>query len=196
MPRKVATIYRHLTDEQKRIEINTLIREFGPYVELAAKRQRPRDYEDLCQEVWLKAFHHLEKWDPTKSFKNWVARIVCNAAVDMHRREVNFIPTESYDAIKTDFGGDVEFTDETPSVFNQLVSLAESAADIDKLNTVLEGLDPEDFATIRLVEIEELTYQEASIEMELPENTIRSRMHRIRRKKIPQSMEKLGLLVK
>jgi len=44
------------------------------------------DAQDACQEVFLKAFQKLNKFDFEKSFKNWFYAILCNHCLDCLRK--------------------------------------------------------------------------------------------------------------
>ena len=46
----------------------------------------PRDhgeYQDVCQEVMVKIYNHLDSFDPGHSFKAWIYRIVRNQCLDL-----------------------------------------------------------------------------------------------------------------
>jgi RNA polymerase sigma-70 factor (ECF subfamily) len=40
-------------------------------------------HQDVCQEVMLKIYNHLDSFDPIHSFKGWVFKIVRNQCLDM-----------------------------------------------------------------------------------------------------------------
>jgi RNA polymerase sigma-70 factor (ECF subfamily) len=46
----------------------------------------PEEAMDLCQEVFLKVFSSLERFDPQFRFTTWLYRIVSNTAIDEIRR--------------------------------------------------------------------------------------------------------------
>ncbi len=45
-----------------------------------------QDAEDACQEAFLHAFRSLDRFDRTRSFKNWFFAILSNICLDMLRR--------------------------------------------------------------------------------------------------------------
>jgi len=58
------------------------------------------DAEDVCQEAFLKAFHNLGKYDPSRDFKNWFYTLTHRLCIDRIRKKkrlhrfVNRIKTE------------------------------------------------------------------------------------------------------
>ena len=65
-----------------------LIRRYGPRVLSVVKRLvgNPADAEDLAQEVFVQAFTHLHRYDPSVPFGAWLCRIAHNKAVSFLRR--------------------------------------------------------------------------------------------------------------
>ena len=43
--------------------------------------------EDAAQEAFVRAWQHLNRYQPRSPFRNWVFRIATNAALDVLRRE-------------------------------------------------------------------------------------------------------------
>lgn len=48
------------------------------------------DAADILNEGFLKVFTHIEKYDPSKPFKTWLARIMTNTAIDHYRMNLKF----------------------------------------------------------------------------------------------------------
>jgi RNA polymerase sigma-70 factor (ECF subfamily) len=44
------------------------------------------DAEDACQEAFVKAYRHLDKFDPERSFKNWLYTILFRRCLDHLKR--------------------------------------------------------------------------------------------------------------
>lgn len=58
---------------------------------LSRYERDPGRVEDLAQEVFVKAWRHLEQFDPMKApFEHWLARIATNAALNHVRAEKRF----------------------------------------------------------------------------------------------------------
>jgi RNA polymerase sigma-70 factor, ECF subfamily len=56
--------------------------------------------EDLCQEVWVKAYRELHRLDEPQAFPAWLYRIASRACVDAARRNLRFPATKEL----TDYG--------------------------------------------------------------------------------------------
>ncbi|MFQ5701497.1 MAG: RNA polymerase sigma factor [Acidobacteriota bacterium] len=85
-----------LSDEQV---VARILRGHGREFEILVRRHQDalysfilrmvRDREealDLCQEVFLKVFNNLERFDPRFRFTTWLYRIASNASIDQLRR--------------------------------------------------------------------------------------------------------------
>lgn len=48
--------------------------------------QNPEDAKDLSQEVFLKAYRYLDRFDQKASFSTWIYKIAVNTAIDETRR--------------------------------------------------------------------------------------------------------------
>lgn len=51
-----------------------------------------QDAQDVAQEVYMKIFLHLDKYDDTGKTEQWIYRMTVNAAYDLHRRRRFWIP--------------------------------------------------------------------------------------------------------
>ena len=49
-----------------------------------------QDAEDVCQETFLQAFRHLERYDRERSFKTWLLTIAYRRSLDMLRKRRRF----------------------------------------------------------------------------------------------------------
>jgi RNA polymerase sigma factor (sigma-70 family) len=56
------------------------------------------DAKDVLNDAFLKVFTHLNKYDSTKPFKSWVARIMTNTAIDHYRVNLKFSVNEDVSA--------------------------------------------------------------------------------------------------
>jgi len=48
------------------------------------------DAEDVCQEAFIRAYRHLDRFDPEKNFRVWISSIVCRCCFDVLRRKRRF----------------------------------------------------------------------------------------------------------
>ncbi len=56
------------------------------------------DAAEVLNNGFLKVFTHIEKYDPDKPFKPWIARIITNTAIDHYRTNLKF---SAHDDIST-----------------------------------------------------------------------------------------------
>jgi RNA polymerase sigma-70 factor (ECF subfamily) len=63
----------------------------GPLTALAVNMLGNRqDAEDVCQETFIQAFLHLDRYDPRLSFRNWLYTILYRRALDLIKRKRRF----------------------------------------------------------------------------------------------------------
>jgi len=135
--------------------------------------------EDLVQETYLRAFRFFDKFEPGTNCKAWLLSILRNLFINRYwktKREPEMVDWEKID-----------------QVYDSLVEQGEKAKEGNpeslffshlmdhEVEEALKGL-PEEYRTaILLVDIEELSYEEAAKVMECAVGTIRSRISRGRR---------------
>lgn len=131
----------------------------------------PQEAEDAAQETFLKAYRHLDRYDPNRKFVNWLLAIASNHCVDrLRRRRLTLIPLDElrlWDPPRGDRG-----TPE-PSLSQQ-----ELEADVKELLAELGAVDR---AAIVLRYWHELSYAEIAEVLRLTESAVKSRLHRARK---------------
>ena len=137
----------------------------------------PEDAEDALQEGMLSAFKNLRRFEGRSKFSSWLTRIVINAAL-MRLRSQRAHQTVSADQPL----GEAELT--------LAEQLADPAPDPERLyarqelrrllDRNLTELSPEMRTAVLLRDIEGLSTQEAAEALGVPENTLKSRLHRAR----------------
>ena len=119
--------------------------------------------DDVLQETWLAVLRGLSRLDDPRAFQAWAYRIVSRAAADRIRRA----PREALSD-----GLDHRAVTE-PDDARCLAVLT--------LRTALTRLEPEDRQLVSLRYLEGLDIHELAAVFDLPEGTVKSRLHRIRR---------------
>lgn len=132
--------------------------------------------QDAVQEAYIRAFTHLDGYQPTGSFGAWLSRICVNEALMLRRRQKPEVSMEEIDesALHTlqlhDFGEPTS------------VSLAESG----HLRRVIEqAVDtlPEVFRIVFVMRaIEQLSVSETAASLGINESTVKTRLHRANRR--------------
>ena len=145
---------------------------------------RAEDARDVTQETYLRAFRTFDRFQPGTNCKAWLLTIAYSVFVNRYRRQQRdpVFAVEDVDRI----------SDASTAGASSSATLVESMAAADgsfsgaaisdpAIEEALSGL-PETFrAAVLLVDVEELTYEEAAEVLECPVNTVRSRLFRGRK---------------
>src|SRR2546430_2385123 len=135
------------------------------------------DAEDALQDGLLSAYRNLPRFEGRSQFSTWLTRIVINAAL-MRLRSRRSRPAISMDEPL----GETEMT-----LAEQLADPAPGPEELlarqelnDLLQQNLTALSPHMQAVVRLRDLEGFSTREAARALEVPENTLKSRLHRAR----------------
>ncbi len=137
------------------------------------------DAEDLVQETYLRAFRFFDKFQPGTNFRAWLLSILQNLFINRYRQKRREPTSVNWDKIDEVYESMVE-QDENMEGGNPEHHFVSQMMD-DEVEKALRGLSEEFRTAIVLVDIEELTYEEAAKVMESPLGTVRSRVSRGRR---------------
>lgn len=132
--------------------------------------------EDIAEEVFVKIFSALDRYDPTFPFASWLHRITSNLCIDYLRREKDR-------AISLDqpLGGDddgllIQIPARTAAPDREV----ESKEMMAMLDEAIERL-PEHYRIIVILRHqEERSYEEISETLGIPLGTVKARIHRAR----------------
>lgn len=140
------------------------------------------DARDLSQEAFVNAFRNLHRFDLSRPFYPWLARILRNLCIDHLRRErpgrqlsydqmleEQHVPEESF----LDAPGAAPAADVRERIHAQ-----QQAA---FLRTAIAGLKPEFREIIMMYHFEEMKYQEIADALDIPIGTVMSRLFHARR---------------
>ena len=137
----------------------------------------PFEAEDLAQEVFIKAFRHLERFDPRRKLSSWLFKIAHNTTIDrLRRKQPDFVPLEAST-------GDGEETwevlpapeEEAP---DRLVERSETAAGV---AAALDRLRPQYREVLVLRFQHGLAYREIADVLGLAMGTVKIHLHRARK---------------
>ena len=134
------------------------------------------DAMDLAQEIFLKVFQALDRFNPAYKFSTWLFRIAGNAAIDhLRKRRPRTVPLESPDP-----EGAGPFTPEQRSTgldpYAELRNVERGRA----IHAAIEGL-PDDFRElIALRHFAGLSYEEIAEVKKLPLGTVKNKLFRAR----------------
>jgi RNA polymerase sigma factor (sigma-70 family) len=132
--------------------------------------------EDIAQEVFIKVFAALGRYDSTYPFASWLNRITSNLCIDHLRREKD--RTLSLD--QPIGGGDDDLLIQIPS----RAAGPDREMESREMMAILEeamGILPENYRIIVILRHQEqLSYEEISDTLGIPLGTVKARIHRAR----------------
>jgi RNA polymerase sigma-70 factor, ECF subfamily len=137
--------------------------------------------EDLTQDVFMKVYCNLHRYDPEKgTFRNWLRNVTRNYLVDRYRRTRLVRLSSSLDELISGPNSGLLIanllTDTRPSQEDHLIALETH----NHVHRALELLSPAARDTVRLCLIDERTHKDAADLLGVAEGTIKSRLSRAR----------------
>ncbi|MBN2088592.1 sigma-70 family RNA polymerase sigma factor [candidate division KSB1 bacterium] len=138
------------------------------------------DREDLCQDIFLKAYQHLASFQFESKLSTWLGRIAYNTCINfLEKKRVQLWGdlSEENDSLDQFTGTEI-----APDTFTEKRDIS---------NRLLQEIEklPLPYRTIlTLYHLEEMSYQEIGEIMQLPEGTVKSYLFRARKKLKDQLM--------
>ena len=132
------------------------------------------DVEDICLESFQKAFSQIATYNPEYKFSTWLYRIARNTAFDhlsRHDREKNNMPTTS---INEDFAE----LKELPATMHNPEEDIINQQEYDKWLNNLEKLKDDYYTVARMNLIDNFGYKEIADALEMPINTVKTKIRR------------------
>lgn len=140
-----------------------------------AARRFTRDEDrarDLVQDTMVRAYRAFDSFTPGTNGRAWLLSIVYSVFINGYHHQRRRPVTVSMEALEAQFA-------------ERLLAAPEAGPDTAVSDEdVLAALDalPEEFrATVLLVDVDELSYEEAATALSCAVGTVRSRLHRARR---------------
>ena len=138
-----------------------------------------RDVEeahDLAQEVFVRVYQALDRFDPQYRFSTWLFRVAQNAAIDVIRkRRLRLVPL-----VRPDEDGEgmheIEVAAEGPSALDRMEGAERDA----KVRDAIEELPWEYRELIVLRHYGELAYEEIAETKGMPLGTVKNKLFRAR----------------
>ena len=140
--------------------------------------KRHEDVEDIAQQVFVKAYFSLKRFDQRAAFSTWLYKITVNECWDLLRRkksrpliyEADFSEEQSrqYSAPERELS-------RTPDTSDRMAMR-------ERLDTMLGQLDQRDRAMLVLKEVQGFSVEEIADSVGLNANTVKVRLFRARRK--------------
>jgi RNA polymerase sigma-70 factor (ECF subfamily) len=150
-------------------------------------RQR-EDVEDIAQQVFVKAYFSLKRFDQRAAFSTWLYKITVNECWDLLRkRKVRPLVYESdlSEDQARQFGAPEERSTPTPDISDRLEARQ-------KVERLLECLDERDKMMLILKEVEGFAVEEIAEILDLNANTVKVRLFRARRRIVTEARKRTG----
>ena len=125
---------------------------------------QPEDARDVAQTTFLKAFEHLDDYDPRFKFYSWIYRIATNEALNALSARKPLAEVSGEEA------------DEAPGPEQRVAGEQLSRAIEDELMRI----KPELRAVLVLRHFMHLSYEDMGEILQVPEKTVKSRLHSAR----------------
>src|SRR5213594_4385128 len=145
--------------------------------------RRREDVEDIAQQVFVKAYFSLKRFDQRAAFSTWLYKITVNECWDLLRKK-KVRPLL--------YKGDL-----SEEQARQVISSAEKSRDLpdiserlearQRVERLLEGLDERDRLMLILKEVEGFSIEEIAEVLDLNANTVKVRLFRARRRLVKQA---------
>jgi len=128
------------------------------------------DAEDISQEVFIKVWKNIKKFDQNKSFKPWIFQIAKNASIDFLRKKRS-IPFSKFENEK----GQNYLVD---NIVAAPLNLIEKLSDKKVLAAAMQALGNKEKKVVSLRHTEGLSFREIAERFDESVNTVKSRYRR------------------
>src|SRR6266700_607018 len=148
--------------------------------------RRREDVEDIAQQVFVKAYFSLKRFDQRAAFSTWLYKITVNECWDLLRKKkVRPLVYESdlseEQARQVMMSGEKE--NPGPDISEKLVAR-------ERVERLLKGLDERDRLMLILKEVEGFSIDEIAEVLDLNGNTVKVRLFRARRRVVSQAKKR------
>jgi len=144
--------------------------------------KRREDVEDIAQQVFLKAYFSLKRFDQRAAFTTWLYKITVNECWDLLRKkkvrplfyEADLSEEQAKQALNS-----AEHASDVPDVSERLAARQ-------RVERLLEGLEERDRLMLILKEVQGFSIEEIAETLDLNANTVKVRLFRARRRIVSQ----------
>jgi RNA polymerase sigma-70 factor, ECF subfamily len=136
------------------------------------------DVEDISQQVFLKAYFSLKRFDQRSAFSTWLYKITVNECWDLLRKK-KVRPLVFESELSEEQAHAYQSTEQTPDFSGDISDHLETRQQIDRW---LDCLEERDRAMLVLKEVQGFTVEEIAEIMGINGNTVKVRLFRARQK--------------
>jgi RNA polymerase sigma-70 factor (ECF subfamily) len=136
----------------------------------------PEDARDVVQETMLRAYRTFDRFQAGTNVRAWLFTILYSILTNSWRRRQRTPEEVPLEIVEERFAGALRASGVDAE--SRLLQRLEASPEID---SALGDLPEEYRAAVLLVDVEELSYEEAAAVLGCPVGTVRSRLHRARK---------------
>jgi RNA polymerase sigma-70 factor (ECF subfamily) len=148
--------------------------------------RRREDVEDIAQQVFVKAYFSLKRFDQRAAFSTWLYKITVNECWDLLRKK-KVRPLVYESDLSEEQARQVITSAEKVNPWPDISEKIEARENVQKL---LEGLDERDRLMLILKEVEGYSIEEIAEALNLNGNTVKVRLFRARRRVVSQAKKR------
>lgn len=137
------------------------------------------DVEDLTQEVFVKVYKSLRRFDLKRNFSTWIFTIANNQCIDYLRKKRLQAVSLDVPLFPGSAGKEVHL--EIPDIENEPAQVYERTAEQEAILHAIEQLPEQYSLVLKLRHLKGYSYDEIGGLLDLPLGTIKSRIYRARR---------------
>jgi len=132
---------------------------------------------DLAQEIFLKVFQALDRYNPDFKFSTWLFRIAGNAAIDyLRKKRPKMVPLEVQAPDGSDRVSSAEYKSSEPDPYARLRNTERGRAILE----AIAELPPDFRELITMRHFSGLSYEEIAEIKEMPLGTVKNKLFRAR----------------
>ena len=147
--------------------------------------RRREDVEDVAQQVFVKAYFSLKRFDQRAAFSTWLYKITVNECWDLLRKKkVRPLVYES------DLSEEQARRFSAPERDGSVQDISEKLEAQEHVERLLEGVDKRDRMMLILKEVEGFAVEEIAEILNLNANTVKVRLFRARRRIVKQARKR------
>ncbi len=148
--------------------------------------RRREDVEDIAQQVFVKAYFSLKRFDQRAAFSTWLYKITVNECWDLLRKKK--VRPLVYEADLSEEQARQAITNGEKA--NPGPDISEKIEAREHVERLLKGLDERDRLMLILKEVEGFSIEEIAGVLNLNGNTVKVRLFRARRRVVSQAKQR------
>lgn len=135
--------------------------------------------EDLAQETMMRAYRHIQSFTPGTNMKAWLMTILRRVHIDTHRKQSRAVDAGSLDGMSYDPAAPSGTKSQSDSHWSDPDELL-NRFDDEEIENALHALPDPMRWVLLLVDVQQMSINDAAKSLDVPPGTIKSRASRAR----------------